>query len=294
MTQLPRQTDPPLPPWQTLPTMYDLPSENPEEPGLPDEFHFLQPLLLYLTFSPTNWYPERVFSACDLNLYYDPTHPNWYKRPDWFGVVGVPRLYQERDMRLSYVCWQERVNPFIVVELLSPGTEDEDLGQTESELGHPLTKWRVYEEILRIPYYVIFSRYTNEWQAFHLVGGHYESVDLTQGCLSVPELGLSLGVWQGNFRGFNRLWLRWMTLEGTWIPLPTEETEVARQETEAARQESEVARQEAEIARQESEAARQETEMAKQEAETAKRRVQELAARLRELGIEPDDLGNSE
>jgi hypothetical protein len=29
----------PRPPWETLPTMYDLPSENPEEPGLPDEFH---------------------------------------------------------------------------------------------------------------------------------------------------------------------------------------------------------------------------------------------------------------
>jgi hypothetical protein len=32
--------------------MYDLPSENPEEKGLPDDFHFLQPLLLYLTFQP--------------------------------------------------------------------------------------------------------------------------------------------------------------------------------------------------------------------------------------------------
>ena len=32
-------------------------------------------------------------------------------------------------MRLSYVRWQERVDPLIVVELLSPGTEEEDLGQ---------------------------------------------------------------------------------------------------------------------------------------------------------------------
>ncbi|MEQ8467250.1 MAG: hypothetical protein RIC07_27245, partial [Coleofasciculus sp. E1-EBD-02] len=44
MVNLPTQTDPPLSPRQTLPTMYDLPSDNPEEPGLPDEFHFLQPL----------------------------------------------------------------------------------------------------------------------------------------------------------------------------------------------------------------------------------------------------------
>jgi len=30
--------------------MYDLPSEDPEEPGLPDEYHHLQPQLLSATF----------------------------------------------------------------------------------------------------------------------------------------------------------------------------------------------------------------------------------------------------
>jgi len=40
------QTAPPLPPKEALPTMYDLPSENPEEPGLPDDFHYYQPQLL--------------------------------------------------------------------------------------------------------------------------------------------------------------------------------------------------------------------------------------------------------
>ena len=43
--RLPAQTDPPRSPRQTLPTMYDLPSEDPEEPGLPDEFHDYQPPL---------------------------------------------------------------------------------------------------------------------------------------------------------------------------------------------------------------------------------------------------------
>jgi hypothetical protein len=46
------QTDPPCSGRETLPTMYDLPSEDPEEPGLPDEFHDLQPQLLSLTFRP--------------------------------------------------------------------------------------------------------------------------------------------------------------------------------------------------------------------------------------------------
>src|ERR671933_633824 len=262
MVRLPPQTDPPLSPRQTLPTMYDLPSENPEEPGLPDEFHFLQPLLLFLTFQPANWSPEQVFAACDFNLYYEVTHPNWYKRPDWFGVVGVSRLYEGRDLRLSYVVWQERVNPFVVVELLSPGTEEEDFGRTVQKSGNPPTKWQVYEQILRIPYYIIFSRYTNELQAFHLVGGHYELMTLRDGRLQVPELELSLGLWQGSFREINRLWLRWFTAEGELILTPDEKATTAQQRAESA----------------------------EQRAESAEQRAERLAARLRELGVNPDEL----
>jgi Uma2 family endonuclease len=263
------QSDPPLPPWESLPTMYDLPSENPEEPGLPDEFHFLQPLLLYLTFQPINWPPELVYSAADLNLYYDPEHPLWYKRPDWFGVVGVSRLYKGEDLRLSYVTWQESVNPFVVAELLSPGTEDEDLGNKQSEKNKPPTKWEVYERILRIPYYIVFSRYTNELRAFHLVGGHYELINLTNGLLPIPELGLSLGLWSGSFRGISKLWLRWFTLEGKLIPEPTEEAAAAQQEAAATQQRAIIA---------------------EQEATQAKRKAEILAERLRQLGVNPDEL----
>jgi hypothetical protein len=49
------QSDPPLPPEVVLPTMYDLPSEDPEEGGLPDEFHLLQPELLRITFRPPTY-----------------------------------------------------------------------------------------------------------------------------------------------------------------------------------------------------------------------------------------------
>jgi Uma2 family endonuclease len=93
----------PLPPQETLPTMYDLPSDNPEEPGLPDEFHLLQPELLRSTFRPPSYNVNRVFTGSNLNLYYNSLHPQWYKRPDWFAVLGVSRFYQETELRLSYV-----------------------------------------------------------------------------------------------------------------------------------------------------------------------------------------------
>jgi hypothetical protein len=50
--------------------------------------------------------------------------------------------------------------------------------------------------------------------------------------LLMPELGLSLGLWQGSFRGINRLWLRWMTLEGELILTPEEEAVAERERAE--------------------------------------------------------------
>lgn len=236
------QTEPPLPAKQTLPTMYDLPSENPEEPGLPDEFHALQPQLLSRTLRLTDYPPSRLFVGSDLSLYYDVKNPLWHKRPDWFLVLDVPRLYEGTDLRSSYVVWQEGVNPFLVVELLSPGTEKEDLGElavseeekisaldsTESN-GQPTKeippkKWDVYERILRVPYYVVFSRYNDRLRAFKLNGGRYreQTIDMEKPQFWIPELKLGLGIWQGEFDGINRSWLRWYDGEGNWLQTEAE------------------------------------------------------------------------
>lgn len=236
------QTEPPLPAKQTLPTMYDLPSENPEEPGLPDEFHALQPQLLSRTLRLTDYPPSRLFVGSDLNLYYDVKNPLWHKRPDWFLVLDVPRLYEGTDLRSSYVVWQEGVNPFLVVELLSPGTEKEDLGELAvseeekiSELNStesngqptkeiPPKKWDVYERILRVPYYVVFSRYNDRLRAFKLNGGRYreQTIDTEKPQFWIPELKLGLGIWQGEFEGINRSWLRWYDGEGNWLQTEAE------------------------------------------------------------------------
>ncbi|HLP88308.1 MAG TPA: Uma2 family endonuclease [Nostocaceae cyanobacterium] len=249
------QTDPPIPPQQCLPTMYDLPSEDPEEAGLPDEFHILQPRLLTDTFSPPNYPADQVFVATDLNLYYDVRHTLWYKRPDWFAVVGVSRLYQQQDLRLSYVIWQEGVSPFVIVELLSPGTEKEDLGQTLREVNQPPTKWEVYERVLRIPYYIIFDRYTDKLQAFQLVGSNYQKIDITDNKIWMPGILLNLGMWTGTYNGINRLWLRWYDEAGNLIPTSEDKAEIG-----------------------------------KQRFEQEKKRADKLAAKLRELGINPDEI----
>ena len=246
------QTDPPLSPKETLPTMYDLKSEDPNDPGLPDEFHIYQPRLLGDTFRPPTYSQERVFVASDLNLYYDSHHTLWYKRPDWFAVVGNSRLYEEKDLRLSYVVWQEGVNPFVVVELLSPGTEKEDLGQTLRDAEQPPTKWQVYEQILRVPYYIVFDRYTDILKVFILQADRYTEVKLEEPRIWMPTLELGLGLWQGSYQDIERLWLRWYDADGNWMPTP-EEAE-------------------------------------RQRAEEAEEKAERLAAKLRELGIEPNEL----
>jgi len=261
------QTDPPRSPRETLPTMYDLPSENPEEPGLPDEFHDFQPELLRSTFQPATYPPDQVFSGSDMNLYYDVRHPNWYKRPDWFGVVGVPRFYDGQDLRLSYVIWQEGISPFVVVELLSPGTEADDLGHSTAAAGKPPAKWQVYEQILRVPYYVVFSRYSDRMRAFTLQAGHYRELSLADARLWIPELELGLGLWSGTYAGITRQWLRWYDAEGNWIATDAERAE---QEHQRAEQEHQRAEQE------------------RQRAEQERQRAEHLAERLRALGIEPE------
>ena len=229
---------------ERLPTMYDLPSEYPEEPGLPDDFHYHQPQLLRETFCLPNYSVEEIYVASDLNLYYDANHTDWYKRPDWFAVLGVPPFYgDERELRYSYVVWDEKIVPFIVVELLSDSTEKEDLGQTLRKGKKPPTKWEVYEQLLQIPYYVVFSRKSGQLQIFQLIEGRYQKLTLIKDRFWLPQIQLGLGLWQGNYHSLERQWLRWYNAK-SWVSTPVE-LEKQRADSEAQRADSA----EAELAR---------------------------------------------
>ncbi|MGF1538272.1 MAG: Uma2 family endonuclease [Elainellaceae cyanobacterium] len=251
----------PRPAWETLPTMYDLPSEDPREPGLPDQFHEFQPQLLQETFRSAVYPPEQVFFGADLNLYYDVRHPLWYKRPDWFVVLGVAPALTQEELRLSYVIWQEGVAPYLVLELLLPGTEAEDLGQTLRTVDQPPTKWQVYEQILRIPFYAVYDRYENQLRLFQLQGLRYQPLKASPMAAQrfwFEEIDLGLGIWEGEYRGTQGRWLRWYNVSGQWLPTPTQRAD-------------------------------QEAQRADQEAQ----RADKLAARLRELGIDPDAIADA-
>lgn len=162
--------------------------------------------------------------------------------------------------------WQEGVRPIVAVELLSPGTQSEDLGQTLRPTDQPPSKWQVYEQILGIPYYVVFDRYRDRLRAFNLVSDRYEELDLPTSKLWIPTLNLGLGLWRGTYSGINRQWLRWYDAQDNWIPL------------------------EAERERQRAEQERQRAEREHQRAEQERQRAEQLAERLRALGVDPDTM----
>jgi Uma2 family endonuclease len=244
---------------QPLPTMYDLPSDNPEDPGLPDEFHDWQPQLLSETFVPANYPPEQVLTAKDLNLYFDVQKPGLYKRPDWFGVVGVPRVVDEGKGRRSYVFWQEGRAPTVIVELLSRNTQESDQGLTPRGQETP-TKWEVYETILRVPYYVVFDGAGDTLRFFQLQGESYR--ELSEPKLWIEGLQIGLGLWQGTFVSVERLWLRWYDAQGNWIPTNAERADREK----GLRQQAE------------------------QRAEQERQRAERLAQMLRNQGIDPDNV----
>lgn len=249
-----------------FPTMYDLPSEYPEEPGLPDEFHDFQPQLLSATLRLTDVTRDQIFTGTDLNVYYDLEHPLWHKRPDWFAALGVPRLYAQKELRLSYVVWDEGVAPSVVVELLSPGTEKEDLGQTTAAKGEPPTKWDVYERILKIPYYILYDRYSEHLQGYHWVEGQYQSLEVKDKRLWLPQLKVSIGLWQGEYEGRTREWLRWLDADNNWIPTPLEQTQQQLGQAE------------------------QQLGQTEQQLAAAKTKAARLAEQLKAMGIDPDQI----
>ncbi len=244
--------DSPPSPRETLPTMYDLPSENPEDPGLPDVFHNLQPYLLSRTLQLSAYPRNNWFAASRLYLYYDVNRPFLQISPDWFLAVDVPLLYDGTELRLSYVVWQEGKSPDMAIEFLSPGTEVEDLGRfygeaVEQSASQPPAKLEVYERYLQIPHYLVYSRYTQELRYFQLAGGQYQeqALNAVNPIVWLANLEIGLGIWDGVFEGIPGYWLRWCDREGNWLLTDTEQAELQAEQERSAKEQEQSAKEQA-------------------------------------------------
>lgn len=118
--------------------------------------------------------------------------------------------------------------PLVVVEFLSPSTTKDDLGTALRDASKPPTKWEVYEQILRVPYYVVYDRYEKQLRVFCLERDRYQLASLSEGRFWIEALGLGLGLWEGCYKGVQGVWLRWYDTEG-WVPTLAERAEAEAQ-----------------------------------------------------------------
>jgi Uma2 family endonuclease len=216
------------------PTMDDLPSEFLGEEALPEEFHALFAMLLMETFFPKTFPNDRVFSVLDMYLYFQYGGKNRGFRPDWFGAVDVPNLYEGRRTRKSYVVSVEGKPPFIIVEGLSKGTEDGDLGRGAWPKENAPSKWDVYETVLKIPYYVTINHETDEVQLFRHDGTMFVRETSPDGRMWMPEIGLAVGPWRGVFHKRDAVWVRFFDEQGNLIPTEAEKSAQEKVEKEQA------------------------------------------------------------
>jgi Putative restriction endonuclease len=180
------------------------------------------------------------------------------KAPDW---AYIPDIKVERsEVFRSYTPVLQGDKPIVVMEFLS----DTDGGEYSIKPTYPPGKWYFYEQILRVPHYVIFDPLSGDLEIYHLnEAGRYQlQIMNNAGHYDIPEMQLSLGTWQGEREGRSGYWLRWWDASGNLLLWGFEKAEQERQRAEQE----------------------------KQRAEQEKQRADALAEKLRELGIEPNDL----
>lgn len=190
------------------------------------------------------------------------------KAPDWLYVPSIISLDVGRmtKIRRSYTPNLEGEIPQVVMEFLSD-TDGEEYSQ-KSTL--PPGKWFFFEQVLKVPIYVIFEPKAGRLEVYGLESGIYQpATPDAEGRYWIASMGLFLGTWWGYKEGHEWHWLRWWDASGNLLPWAVESLAQAQQLAEQAQQFAE-----------------QERQRATQQQQRAER----LAALLRSQGIDPDNL----
>jgi Uma2 family endonuclease len=253
--------------WESLPADFPLPDEPVESN--------LQPLLaaaLREALELAGLILESALIASNFGLCAKVADKVVVKAPDWVYVPTVKPL-PAGEARRSYTPQAEGDVPSIVMEFISV-TEG---GEYSFNPHYPYGKWHFYEQILKVPTYIIFHPQIRVLEVYTLVDGRYQQVapDENQR-FWIESLGLFLGMWIGRKADFTGCWLRWWNQSGNLLLWGSE---LIEQEKQRAEQEKQRAEQE-----------KQRAEQEKQRAEQEKQRAERFAAQLRSLGVEPDEL----
>ena len=205
--------------------------------------------------------------------------------PDWFYVPNVAPLL-DGEYRRSYVLWKEFVAPLIAIEFVSGNGSDERDATPPSETEKAGKFW-VYEQAIRIPFYVIFDGWRDNLEVFHLVDGRYIKIQPNdRGHYPIPPMGVEIGLQQAGTTS----WLRWWDESGNLL-LTGDERAIAEKQArlgaEAIADQQRLIADQASLAQQKAEAiANQE----RQEKLLERQQKEKLANYLKSLGINPDEI----
>jgi hypothetical protein len=251
--------------WEKLPDDYvldDDPVDNINQPALA--------AALTESLSLSGRLPETALTTTNYGICATLNGKMVVKAPDWSFIAATTASRIEVDR--SYTPHLQGDLPTIVMEFLS----ETEGGEYSTKPTYPPGKWFFYEQILKVPYYAIFSLKTGDLEVYRLDKlGHYQLCDPDgQGRYWIETMNLSLGSWQGKRDNREGQWLRWWDDQGKILAWSTEHMAQERQKAEQERQKAEQERQKAE----------QERQKAEQERQKADR----LAAQLRAAGIQPD------
>ncbi|HEX4611790.1 MAG TPA: Uma2 family endonuclease [Urbifossiella sp.] len=212
-------------PAAALPTHLDLPCED----GKPVE-NFYQPYqTALLTAVLTPWLDRlhrdgQYLVGADNGIYWEITDPplDGCRAPDWFYIPGVPKLL-DGGLRRSYVLWQEKIPPLVVIEYVSGS------GAEERDRTPQAGKWWVYEQAIKAGYYVIHDPDRGELEVYALTNGRYQIVPATAaGRFPITPLGIELGHWEGDFQGNPAVWLRAWDRAGGLLPTAEERADAEK------------------------------------------------------------------
>lgn len=127
------------------------------------------------------------------------------KAPDWAYIPYI-RVSPE-EIKRSYTPQLQGDIPVVVMEFLS----DTEGGEYSNKPTYPPGKWFFYEQVLKIPNYVIFKSDTGDLEVYQLNDSErYQlcSPD-TNNRYWITEMNLFLGQWQGTRENRTGYWLRW-------------------------------------------------------------------------------------
>jgi Putative restriction endonuclease len=148
------------------------------------------------------------------------------KAPDWLYVAAANPIELTRR---SYTPYAEGDLPAIVMEFLS----DVDGSEYSVKRSFPPGKWFLYEQILRVPIYVIFEPEGGLLEFYQLQNERYELVlPDPDGRHWIAAMNLFLGTWRGEKEGRVGYWLRWWDESGNLLPWAVEQIEQERQKNE--------------------------------------------------------------